>query len=60
MKRLVCVMGVLAAAGLAALVLGWSEPEPSNEPSGKIACAYYGETCVSPEAISKAYFRLFP
>jgi hypothetical protein len=60
MKRLVCVIGLLAAAGLTTLVLGWSEPEPSNDPSGKIACAYYGETCVSPEAISKAYFRLFP
>jgi hypothetical protein len=60
MKRLVCMIGLLAAAGLTTLVLGWSEPEPSDEPSGKIACAYYGETCVSPEAISKAYFRLFP
>jgi hypothetical protein len=60
MKRLVCVTGVLAAAGLAALVLVWSEPEPSNEQSDKIACAYYGETCVPPAAFSKAYFRLFP
>ncbi|WP_148662163.1 hypothetical protein [Paraburkholderia phytofirmans] len=60
MNRLVWVLGVLAAVGLAALVFVWSEPEPSNEQSTEIACAYYGASCVPPAIFSRAYFRLFP
>ncbi|WP_168788662.1 hypothetical protein [Paraburkholderia aromaticivorans] len=51
----VWVLSLLAAVGLAALVLVWSEPEPSDEQS----CAYYGQSCVPPAVFSGAFFRLF-
>jgi hypothetical protein len=60
MKQLFRVMGMLAVIGSAALALAWSEPEPPNDRTTQIECAYYGESCVPPAIFSRAYIRLFP